>query len=392
MTEIVYITNVRLPTYRAHGLQIMKMCEAFARAGVRVRLIAPNLKPSVQENPFKYYDVARTFSLHWVPVLEVVPLERWLGRWVGYVQNVSFSFCAMAYLFMRGWFRDDGIFYTRDYTTALFLSMLGRRPAFELHDYRSLRPHWRIGFILRRSRLVVVNSEGTLQALQAHYRIDKKRVLVAPNGVDLAFFDIPQSRDEARDALGIPRSAAVISYIGSLEAAGLQKGINTLLQAFVPVSRAHPEAILLIVGGPEHAISRYQRVAHELGISGARVRFVEQVAYRDVPQYMCATDIAVIPLPAGQYGQTTSPIKLFEYMAAGKVIVASDLPSLREYLNNGNADFFKPSDAEDLAKHLHALLVDPAHAHSLAEAALRDSAHHTWESRARHILGCLRQR
>lgn len=113
--------------------------------------------------------------------------------------------------------------------------------------------------------------------------------------------------------------------------------------------------------------------------------FVGQVAHAIIPRYLRAMDIVVIPLDLNQHALTTSPMKLFEYMAAGKVIIASDLPGLKEIIDPTTALFFKPGDASGLALQLDRIISDPSLATSLASHSLKRAEKFSWSSRARAI-------
>ena len=385
-TKIIYITNVRLPTTKAHGLQIMKSCEAFVLAGASVKLITPCLRPIPPEDPFSYYGVSKNFTIQKTPILELVPYEKWLGPLAGYIQNLSFSIVAIFLGIIRRWFSNATIIYTRDYMTAFCLTLFGYKPVIELHDYRSKNYRWRINYILRNAHAIIVNSEGTLSTLRSHYKIDDSKVLVVPNGVDIPFFNIPQSKDESREILGLPSGKNIIGYIGSLETVGIEKGIHTLINAFANLLDKYDDIILLIVGGPNDLVEEYKKEAASVGVSNDKIIFLGHVSYKKIPMFLRAIDIAVIPLPNNQFGQTTSPIKLFEYMAAGKTILASDLQSLRKYLEEQSAEFFEPSNPNDLAAHLKKLIDSPDLAKMLATNAFNNSTGYTWKSRANRIL------
>lgn len=82
----------------------------------------------------------------------------------------------------------------------------------------------------------------------------------------------------------------------------------------------------------------------------------------------------------------TSPLKLFEYMAAGKVIVASDLPSIREILDDQKAYLCPPASPRSLAEAIHSVYRDPALAESRTRAARLAARDYSWDSRAGTIL------
>ena len=102
----------------------------------------------------------------------------------------------------------------------------------------------------------------TLEQLRKHYELDASRVLVAPNGVDLEFFSIKESQDEARRILNIPQNKKVVAYIGRLETVGQDKGVGTLLEAFNILNTKYdiPNTHLLIVGGPYHLVEKYKEM------------------------------------------------------------------------------------------------------------------------------------
>ena len=108
-----------------------------------------------------------------------------------------------------------------------------------------------------------------------------------------------------------------------------------------------------------------------------------------MPLYQAAADVLVLPntAQAAISREHTSPLKLFEYMAAGRPIVASDLPSLREVLRHGdNAWLMQPDDPAALAQGIQHLLAEPALAARLAAQAQEEVQAYTWEQRAANIL------
>jgi glycosyltransferase involved in cell wall biosynthesis len=107
-----------------------------------------------------------------------------------------------------------------------------------------------------------------------------------------------------------------------------------------------------------------------------------------VPEYLAAADVMVMPTTEDlRYAAYTSPLKLFEYMATGNPVVASDLPVLREVLTDGaNALLYPPRDAAALARAVRKLWSEPALGPALADQAWQDVQHYGWRARASRIL------
>ncbi len=377
--KLIYVTNARIPTEKAHGLQIMKSCESFVLKGANVKLIAPFRINTSGENPFDYYGIKKTFPIKKIFCIDLFWLPFLPKRVAFYVQSLSFSFFATLYLFLKS--REKSIYYSRDFATLFFLCLFSFNPVAEIHDYRSENRKFVINYILKKSRKIIVNSSGTLELIRNHYSdIPAGKFLVVPNGVDLEFFDIKDSKETARDKLGISQNKRIIAYVGSLEVVGTGKGIEDLVKAFELVENLNKDVELYIIGGPNGLVDKYQKMTH----SGA-VKFTGRVNYKKIPLYLQAVNVVVIPLPESRHSITTSPIKLFEYMAAGKSIIASDLPSLRRYLNEKNALFFKAGNSKDMAEKIKLILENQNLANNISMQAREDSRQYSWLSRAETI-------
>jgi len=375
--EIIYIFNGRLPTEKAHGLQIVKMCEAFAEDGNQVTLLSSYRRNFIKEDIFSFYSLKKNFVYHRAVGLDI----SWIsGRVVYYyIQTLLSAFILV--LRARRYQGQGVIFYARDYWALFFLSFFGMHPVAEIHDYRFKKPRWFIQFIFNKSKKIIVNSKGTKELLLNHYTFLESKILIAPNGVDLVYFDIPESREDARKKLGIP-TGTILGYTGRLETVGMDKGVGLLIEA-VNTMR-HKETLLYIVGGPNNQVEHFKEKVRKLGLD-KQIIFTGQVAHTLIPKYLRAMDIVVIPLDSNQHALTTSPIKLFEYMAAGKVIISSDLLGLREIISSSETVFFKPGDAHDLANQIDKVISDPELAKRLSVSSLNKAQQYSWLNRAQII-------
>jgi glycosyltransferase involved in cell wall biosynthesis len=172
-----------------------------------------------------------------------------------------------------------------------------------------------------------------------------------------------------------------VAYAGHLYA---WKGVDGLLEA---LARA-PGTRGLIVGGhaEEPDLARVKALADRLGISD-RVTFTGMVDPGKVAGLLSQADVLALPNPASAIStRFTSPLKLFEYMAAGRPIVASDLPSIREVLDHEvNALLVPPGDAAAMAGAIERVLADPVLASRLARAALDSAPDYSWDRRAERL-------
>jgi glycosyltransferase involved in cell wall biosynthesis len=200
----------------------------------------------------------------------------------------------------------------------------------------------------------------------------RPRIAVVPDGVRLR----PRAADR-----GPRQDAGVVAYAGHLYA---WKGVDVLLAAIARLPRVRG----LIIGGhaAEPDLARTEAVAQTLGIAD-RVTFTGLVEPARVPELLAQADVLVLPNPASAIStRYTSPLKLFEYMAAARPIVSSDLPSIREVLRDGvNALLVPPDSAIDLASAIDRVLNDPALAARLAQAAFDEVPDYSWQRRAERL-------
>jgi glycosyltransferase involved in cell wall biosynthesis len=181
------------------------------------------------------------------------------------------------------------------------------------------------------------------------------------------------------------RSQPTLAYAGQLYS---HKGVDLLLHALVDVPRAR----LLIIGGlpDDPQRERLENLSSELGVA-ERVLFSGPQPYEKVPALLAEADIALLPLADGVVARCfTSPLKLFDYLAAGLPIVAVDFPTIREVLRDGeNGLLVPPNDPSAFAAAINRLIDDPDLARRLGRQARQDASGYTWDRRAERLLAAL---
>lgn len=399
LDRLVYIANARLPTEKAHGYQICKMCEAFAHNGVAVRLLYPyrrQLNPGLRgQSVFACYGVPPVFEVRTLPNLDVVPLNLVIPDKVFMPVFFAHALLWGLYSVLAARREKADLYYTRDSAVAFWLVRLGLPTVYEVHVVPKRAQRGLLHRIARHPALrlvVVLTSFIKERVVEMGFPIEK--VVVLPDGVDLSLFvDLP-GREECRGCLGLPQDRLIIGYIGRFRTLEMEKGIPELVQAMAYLPSLNgKEPLLLCVGGPMDAVPAYLNLARRYGVPVHNLRFVDRVSNREVPFWIRTFDVAVAPFPNSEhYAYFMSPLKLFEYMAAGVPIVATDLPSLREVLRHGeNAWLVEPGDPKALVKGISRLLHDVTLSSRIANQAQQAATKYTWKHRASTILNHVRQ-
>jgi glycosyltransferase involved in cell wall biosynthesis len=373
--KILYVANIRLPTEKAHGVQIMKMCEAFANAGVEVELVVTDRKTPIKEDPFEYYGVKTRFMLTRLPTLDLVFLGG-IGFWM---QTLSFVWAASRYIRHS----SADVVYSRDPALFFFGAVpKSKKLIWEVHA----RPTKRVlRKVLNLPVSVVAISKG-LKEFMVQQGFPPARIMVAHDGVDLSEFESVQEKDQLRKILYLPQDKKLVGYIGKLRTMGESKGVEVIIEAVGHAHAQMPEAALLIVGLNADEMNEVRGLARKAGLPNEAIYLVGHVPHTVAVQYLCAADVLVMNYPnAPHYARIMSPLKLFEYMASGTPIVTSDLPSIREVLPEDAAYFIEPESTHSLIFGITQTLSDPS-APERSRRAREEVAQYTWGKRAHKVL------
>lgn len=372
--KLIYIANLRLPTEKAHGLQIMKMTEAFASQGLEVELVVPRRFNTIKADPFEFYGVKKNFTIHrlWCLDLLWLPFGKTLAFWI---ESISFANAVLWYAL----FNRSAVFYTRD-PLAAFLLSFGAAPVFyEAHTIPEQGIAWYRSMWRHATGLVVI-SRGIKKVL-VDYGIPENKILIARDAVDLKGFQIVVSRKEARQKLGLPDNQKIVLYAGHLYQ---WKGAHLLAEAAQDLPK---EVDVYLVGGTKEDIARFRQKYRYSNLRIAGWQNPELIA-----GWLKAADILVLPNSAKEKigAEYTSPLKLFEYMASGTPIVASDVPAIREVLTNTEALFFSPDNSKDLAIKIQEGFREYDKLIKSAELAKEKVKEYTWDKRSKKILDFLK--
>ena len=377
--KFIYINGSRIPTEKAHGLQIMKMCEAFVRKGVEIELWVPKRLNFIKQDPFDYYGVKRIFKIKKIPCIDLVTHFSFFGPIAFWITELSFLFFASFYLSRS---RED-IIYTRDKFVVFIFSFFKNNIFFEAHTDIPRIFLKRLGKI--KGIIVITNN---LKKIFQDSGIPQDMIIVAPDGVDLEEFTIKETQQECRKKLDLPLGKKIVLYTGHLYP---WKGAGTLLEAakLSIFNYQFSNTLFIFVGGTDKDVDNFRKAAKGLD----NVRIVGRRPHKEISYWQRAADVLVLPNPA-KYDISkywTSPMKLFEYMASGKPVVASDLPSSREILNEKNAVLVEPDNQESLAIGIKTVLQNPELAAKISKQAFLDVENYTWSKRADSIIKFIHQ-
>lgn len=380
--RIAYLNPQPVPDTSPSALQILQFAEAMAAQGHCVDLVTPT--------PDEENTAAAILGRQPSSQLRFHPLRDHRRRWYfPFPSNRLFHWQAIKWL---GENRVDAV-YLRNLklAEAIFRSGLEVAVFFETHElfaqsFRENNPamDWRgrrklaelsarEAFVYRRSKALIAITQALADDVRSAYQLEAP-IMVAADAVDLDLAGAALSAKAARDD-----AAPSVLYLGSLHR---WKGVETLLAAGALLAQGE----LRIAGGSAARIAELARHP-ALAAAGARIHFLGPIAPRDRFALIADADICVLPLTQTSIGSRyTSPLKLFEYMAMGKPIVASDHPSIREVLVDGeHALLVAPEDPAALAAALRRLIDDPDERARLGSNARQLSLRHGWPARAQAV-------
>jgi glycosyltransferase involved in cell wall biosynthesis len=382
--RILYLADIRFPVERANGLQTFETCRALAGRGHAVTLLvrADTVRPA--RDPWLFHGAPRETGLT-ISRLPRLPSPVRRGAYLAAALGRAISI-------------SPDVVFTRDLVLADMLLRLPKNLAppvvYESHGYAPVvagerpaalgtghAPSWRklLRLTARESR-VWRTAAGYVTLTRVHQQELEDRfglrpnAAVVPDGVRL---------DDPRPLMSAPPSSTpfTVTYAGHLYP---WKGVDVVVQAIAELPGMHARIVGGQPGEADHV--RLDRLAHDAGVVD-RVTFTGWLPPASVAGELARAHVLALPnirsLTSERY---TSPLKLFEYLAAGRPIVASSLAAIREILrDDDNALLVEPGSAAALAAAIRRLMGDPALSWRLAQRAFDEAVYYGWQTRAERL-------
>lgn len=344
--KIYFVANARMPSQKAYGIHIAKMCEALIEAGHELSLVVPSRAGGGSLKDFYGLRVE-------VPLVRVrsVVFERY-ERAGFFLMGLSFMLSSLAFLRGRKLAGEKFLIYTVDMDTFshALLPLAGPVVA-EFHSPK--RPTFLARFFFKRARVVATNP---LIAAELEKTFGLRGIPVEPNGVDESFFDLP--RPSGRRAV----------YVGRFYA---WKGLEILPEA----ARLAPDVEFRVVGGSREEFQKVFGSAEDLQFA--------DVPYAKVKDELAQAGVLLLTGTAKNQDSNryTAPMKVFEYLATGKPVVASRTEALASLVPEALVRYCPPDDAVALAGAVQEAFAHPGD----RDARIAFAREHTWRARAERI-------
>lgn len=365
--KIAYIARSIIPSQAANSVHVMKICESFAELCGEVDLVVPKVKNStIQDDVFDFYGIRTPFSIRRIKKPE------WLKGFYSYY----FAAAATGQIIRNRYAKVI----TRDPLVAFMCVLLHKKVVLDLHGelaqicgraYRIIK--WDFFRKSKYLKLVMI-TDSLVRYYQKKYGVDPTLTTVLPDGCTLENFEA------YKDQPLFTQNAMRMAYAGSF---GVGRGYEIIEE----LAKNDKTNIYTIYGGKaEDACKVTGHMPPE------NIDFRGFIANRDIPQALCAQDILLLPyqdrvLAKGEdTGKVMSPLKLFESMASGRVIIASELDVLKEILNESNCYFAVADDAISWKKVVEHISEHREEAKKKAERAMQDVKRYTWKIRAQRML------
>ena len=308
--KICYLANTAVPSTTASAIQIIKMCESFSKLKHKVLLITSNAS---DKKVFNFYGVKAKFQIRKLKKYNKFPLglKYYLFSLSSIIESLNFK---------------PDIYITRNFFTSFLLTILGKKNILELHHGIEIEGRIvrfivkNLNFFNYKSLLMLVAITNSVKSYyQKKFLINTNKIIVAPSGTSIEnkFFN-NISKNKKRLNIG---------YFGSLYKS---RGVDLILK----LSRMDRENKYFIFGN----LKNYKNIKNKYHQHNLHLN--DYLPYKSVPKNILKMDVLLMPyqekiVAAGNIGNIidfTSPLKLFDYIACGKIIISSHVQVLEEIL------------------------------------------------------------
>ncbi len=369
--KIICIAASFVPSNTANSIQVVKAAHALSEIDSNVILLVPGQQPVSWEELKSPYGLRQPFKIEWIK------------------ENLSFKRYDFAINAVRAARKmNPDLIYTWVLQAAVLSLWQGIPTVLELHDRvtgkfgpRLFRMFWRS----KTNKRLLTNTKALKDRLVFEYDLgdQQAQILVAPNGVEMERYQETSSPEETRMAMGLAPGFTA-GYTGHFYAG---RGVQLMFD----LAKELPDINFLWVGGQPEDVILWEKRAQSAGLENLRLTgFVDNAL---LPRYQAAADVLLMPYGeriagsgGGNSAEIASPMKMFEYMAAGRAIISSDLPVIHEVLNEKIAIFCPVDDLSAWKEELIGLKENKNRCKQLGDGARSAVQEYTWQRRAKKTL------
>lgn len=372
--KIVSLCHNRLPAHSTNTTQLVCTMTELARAGHDVEILC---RKSGAGNGTMRESIAAYYGLGSMPQsLTFLPLGP------AGIDGPLFEGIADTFNVLHARRKKHDIVHTRDIVALTLALSAGLPCVFETYridiNQNCRFACWRAFSYRHRNLLGVVTHSELCRRSFIEAGVPESHVATIYNGYTPAHFEPSLTREIARARLNLPLHAQIATYTGHLAA---NKGVDILVRVALQL----PNVTFLLVGPVPGSKEQRRLVELARRLGAHNVQVLPRVPHSDVPAYLYASDCLIIPptaAPLRRHGGTVLPMKTFSYLAAGRPIVAPDLPDLREILHPEDNALLVPADDIRAAAESIQLAISNRMVDRLGSAARRDAEQFTWKARA----------
>ena len=390
--KIAVISSGHIPSQWAHSINTIKMANAFSKLGHNVEILTVEKylerknKQKIKDI-YKFYGISKNIKILYFRdnflfyLEEIKPFNRiqWMLkkitknriRYISDPEKQISEYCKK---------NNVNICYCRSYRT-VFYNIKNKVPSIlETHTPNIKHPDLQRVIKLSHSKYFkeLVTISNILKQNFVKAGVPKDKILVLQDGVDIESFQNIEKK-EARVNLGLSQDKSIAMYCGHLYKG---RGIEYILDA----AKILKNVMFMIIGGFPSDVSYWKKYANNMGL--VNVVFTGFVENEMVPTYLKAADILLMP-----YTKDTptyrwmSPLKLFEHMAVGKPIIATDLEAIKNKIKNMETGILiKEKDGKEIANAIRLILDNKELANKLARNAVKEVEKYSLRKRAEIIL------
>lgn len=400
LPKITYISKLRMPEERGISFANAAECRAFAKLGYDLELVLPDrrqIKNLEGIDFWNYYQVKRNlFRIIKLDCIDLpqIPLVEKIVYHFRYLV-ISWSFCASAIIYLIKQKRK-AVYVCNDSKEMLFtlaIVKLFYRPLV-IYEVHILPGQAYDSFLEAVGLKAVTVLVSTTHRFKRHYLkngFPKNRIIVYPNGINLEDYDYRTPKSVLRKTLGLPVDKIILGFGGRFVTARMEKGIPELIKAAAsPILKKH-NVFVVCIGGPQEYVDKYKELARSLGIENY-CTILGHVPPNKLYEYMRSFDICIMPFPwTKHFAFNMSPLKMFEYMASKRPLVATNLPVIKEILTHRvNSYLVKPGDVNSLAKGIREIITNQNLSKKISDQAFKEvKEKYLWKKRQKAIMDVL---